>query len=180
MSRFFKKLVDENLLSEWAVVLDWLFDDLKFSQERNWNRGYVGNYTKKLKELEYLSDKDGKTVYGKIDYKDYPNQIKNSRKKQTPYIMMPKGTGFARDLIRHIRNGIAHGGTSIYKVKDKLYISIIDYSDDSKKPEKQTAFLCFPLSYIVKFADIYNEVNKSIMNTKGKDRRATGKYKYKT
>lgn len=171
MGKFFDRLVSENLFKEWASTLDWLFDDLKFSKDRNWNRGYTSTYTKKVKKLEYLSN-DKQVIHGKCKSSDFPNQCKNKRKNLLPYIMM-SGKSFARDLTRHIRNGIAHGETAISKVKNELYIEIIDYSDKSKSPEKQTAYLFIPLSYINEFFRIYDEINKSIMNTTPKDRKAT-------
>ncbi len=177
MSKFFDKLESERLLSSWASTLDWLFDDTKFSETNNWNSGYVGQFTKRVKKLKYLSNKDKRITYGKVNCGDFPNQNSKSRRKRTPYIVMKSGDCFARDLIRHIRNGIAHGQTNIYKFKSDLYIEIMDYSDKSKSPEKQTAFICIPLFYIVSFNAIYNEINKSIMNTKPKDRMATKKYK---
>ena len=177
MSKFFKCLVSERLMDEWASTLDWLVDDLKFSELRNWNRGYTSSYTKKLKKLKYLSDKEKRVHYGACRCKEFPNQCDNQRKKRVPFIMMLSGDGFARDLIRHIRNGIAHGETDIRKVKEDLYIEILDFSDKSKKPEKQTAYLFLPLTYITKFYKLYDEINRAIMNTKQKDRKATNKFK---
>lgn len=177
MGKFFNRLVSEKLINDWASVLDWLFDDLKFSEYRNWNSGYISSYTKRIKTLEYLSNKDKRVLYGKLKTSDFPNQSKSQHKKRLPYIMMLSGDSFARDLIRHIRNGIAHGETTISKIGENLYIEIIDYSDKAKSLNKQTAYLFIPLSYITEFFKIYNEVNKSIRHTTPKDRKATKKFK---
>ena len=177
MGKFFNCLVSAELINEWASTLDWLFDDLKFSKSRNWNGGYTSSYTKKLKKLKYLSDKEKRVQYGKCKSKDFPNQCENQRKKRTPFIMMSSGDGFARDLIRHIRNGLAHGETNISKVKEDLYIEIIDFSDKTKKLDRQTAYLFLPLDYITKFFEIYDEINRAIINTKPADRKATNKFK---
>lgn len=177
MGKFFNCLVSENLINDWASTLDWLFDDSKFSKTRNWNGGYTSSFTKNIKKLKHMSDKEKRVLYGKCNSDDFPNQNKTKRKKRLPYIMMTHGECFARDLIRHIRNGIAHGETDISKVGDSLYIEIIDYSDKTKSLDKQTAYLFIPLSYITQFNKIYEEINKSIMNTTPKDRTATKKYK---
>ena len=90
---------------------------------------------------------------------------------------MSKSESFARDLIRHIRNGIAHGESTVCNVDSELYIEVIDYSDKTKSPEKQTAYLFIPLSYVTQFYKLYDDINKSIMNTTKKDRKLTKKHK---
>ena len=177
MSKFFNQLASEKLIIDWASTLDWLFDDLKFSKERNWNRGYTGLFTKRVRQLSGLSDKSKNFIYGKIKHEDFPNQIKGSRRKRATLIMIAQGDAIARDLIRHIRNGIAHGQTTLYKVKEELYIEIIDYSDKLKSPCKQTAFICIPLSYIPQFYKIYSDINTSIIKTKAVDRKLTKTHK---
>ena len=177
MGKFFNTLVSEKLIEEWAVTLDWLFDDRKFSKERNWNGGYTASYTKKIKTLRYLSDKEKRVKYQKCECTDFPNQSKNQKKKRLPYILMFNSDGFARDIVRHIRNGIAHGESNISTIKSELFIEIIDYSDKTKSLEKQTAYLFLPLSYITQFCKIYEDINKSIMNTTKKDRQASKRYK---
>lgn len=108
MEKFFKYLKSSALLNDFAEALDWLFDDQKFSEERNWNRGYVSKYTKKIKAQEHLSNAENRVYYGKCIAKDFE---KND--DRLPYITMKSGDSFARDLMRHIRNGIAHGNANI-------------------------------------------------------------------
>ena len=177
MGKFFNGLVSENLINDWASILDWLFDDMKFSKERNWNSGYITSYTKKLKKLKYLSDKDKRVVYDRLKNVKFPNQCKKQRRKRSPYIIMLIGDSFARDLIRHIRNRIAHGESVIMKVGDMLYVEIIDYSNHSKRENEQTAYLFLPLSYINDFFKTYDEINRSIMHTTKKDQKATKKFR---
>lgn len=179
MGKFFNCLVSENLINDWASTLDWLFDDLKFSAERNWNGGYLSLYAKKLKTTKYMSDKEKRFKRGKCETSDFPNQCNPKRRKRLPYIAMLSGNSLARDLIRHIRNGIAHGETTVTKVGEELYIEIIDYSGKTKKSDKQTAYLFIPLSYINEFFKKYDEINKSIMNTTKKDQDAAKKFRKK-
>lgn len=177
MGNFFHKLFSENIVEEWTLALDWIFDDNKFSKDNNWNRGYTGSFTSKVKKLKYLSNDEKRVKYGKINYTDLDKKIKENKNKCYPYLIFNGQNCFAKDLIRHIRNGIAHGHSSISKVRDELYIEIMDYKSDSLK--LQTAYIYIPLSYILEFNRIYNNINKSIMNTKPKDRKATQKYKRK-
>lgn len=177
MGKFFEHLISENKYCEWAATLDWLFDDLKFSSERNWNGGYVGSFTRKIKKLKYLSDNSNSVWHGKVQVKDFPNQNKTRKKAKENCIIMKAGDSFARDLVRHIRNGIAHGQATITNSKCELYIEIIDYSDKSKSADKQTAYIYIPMEYITTFYKIYSEINNSIMNTKEKDRSDTKKKK---
>ncbi len=175
MSKFFNQLVSENLIANWAEVLDWIFDDLKFSKERNWNGGYTSLFAKKIKQIPGI--KNQKFLYEKINPSDFPNQIKGSRRKRSALIMMVKGESVAKDLIRHIRNGIAHGQTKMYKVGSELYIEILDFMGETKSLNKQTAFICIPIDYIIAFYKVYSEINLSIMNTKTKDRKLRDKQK---
>lgn len=57
MGKLFNTLVNESLIEDWANILDWLFDDERFSSERGWTRGYVGNFTKKVKKLSKIGEK---------------------------------------------------------------------------------------------------------------------------
>lgn len=175
MGKFFNSLVSEKLIGDWAYTLDWLFDDLKFSKERNWNGGYSSSFTKRVKALKYLSNEEKRVIYGKCDNTDFPNQCSNKRKKRLPYIAMSNGNSFARDLVRHIRNGIAHGDSTVHKVNSELFIEVIDYADKTKSPDKQTAYLFIPMSYVTQFYVIYEEINKSIMNKTRKHRQLTKK-----
>lgn len=175
MAKFFNQLVEENLITEWAETLDWLFDDLKFSKERNWNSGYTGQFTKRLKRLHGL-DKEN-YIYKNNSTIDFPSLMENNRNNRVPMIVMVQGDSAARDFIRHIRNGITHGHTLIFKVSDVLYIEILDFSGKPKSIQKQTAYICIPLSYITTSCQIYNEINRAIMNTKSTDRKQSEKYK---
>ena len=151
MGRFFERLVDEGLYNEWALLLDWLFDDYRFS---NWSSGYVGSLTKKIKRLPYL----GKESYiydiaKNIQFPDNMNHI---------CIMMTKGDSESKDLIRHIRNGIAHGKSKVYKKDQELYIEICDYTTKGM----QSAYIFIPLEYIGQIHKLYLDVKKAKEHSK--------------
>lgn len=132
MGKLFNTLVNESLIEDWANILDWLFDDERFSSERGWTRGYVGNFTKKVKKLSKIGKKN--YSYEAVKNLSFPNS-----KSKTIQTIHSKGDGEGKDLVRHIRNGIAHGKTEITKSKGILHIKILDYN---KKKNKQPLFIC--------------------------------------
>lgn len=148
MSNFFNRLVNEGLYNDWASLLDWLFDDNRF---QNWSSGYVGSLTKKIKRLPLIGDKT--YFYGSAKNINFPT----NRTTKDLLIMMTKGDGEAKDLIRHIRNGIAHGKAALFKQNSRLYIEIVDFS----KNGNQSAYLCIPIDYINKIHKLYQDVKKS-------------------
>lgn len=167
MSNFFNKLVDDKLIEKWADTLDWLFDDNKFSKDAGWNGGYVATFTKTVKHLPYFSEKN--YHYGKSKDITFP-QI--GEKFCIPTFYIHKGECEGRDLVRHIRNGIAHGRTTFYKVKSELYIQICDFGKEGNKSTSgQTAFLAMPMSYIPAIYKLYVDREKVMKNTKKTKRR---------
>lgn len=170
LSTLFKELVSSNLIIDWAETLDWLFDDGKFSAKNGWNRGYTGQFAKKILKFEGFS-KEETFITGAAKHLKFPL---SGTKRKEPYVVLSERDGIAKDFVRHVRNGIAHGLTNTYKNnKGILYIEIIDYSDKDK--ENQSAYLAFPISYITKSHKAYQDVEKSIKNTKEKDRKVRGK-----
>lgn len=163
MEGFFSLLVDKDLYRSWAKTLDWLFDDNRFSKEKGWTPSQVGKFTKKAKKL--LEIKKENFVCAKLDLIDFPE----NRQYHSPIILMGLDNSEGRALVRHIRNGIAHGKTSINKEKDELYIEIKDYGKTLGIPSGQTAYLYFPLSYIHKLYELYVEIE----NAWNKDRSKT-------
>ena len=168
MGKLFQSLVNDGLIVQWADTLDWLFDDNRFSKEKGWNRGYVSLFTKKMLRFNGFSEKNGSFVVRKADEVVFPNH-NESVSPGTPHVVMIKGDSVARDFVRHIRNGIAHGKTQIHRNSGKLYIEILDFDTGGKK---QTAFLFMPMSYITDARRVYSEIEKSIAHTSLKDRNA--------
>ena len=174
MGKVFARLFDKEENIKTAEMIDWLFDDLKFEKERNWNRGYVAQLTRRFKKnLEtekcFISqDKTTKLVF--------PNQASRRKKKQIS-IIMPRSDSFSKDLIRHIRNGFAHGNTTICNVSKEPCFEIIDYSDTSKSPEKQNTYICIQIKTVLELYEIYLDINQSIMHAKPKDRKETKRLK---
>lgn len=146
MEKLFERLANEGLLKDWAPLLDWLFDENRF---QNWSPGYIGSLTKKIKRLPRIGNDT--YFYDQAKNLDFPNEH-----PKHILIMMTKGDSEARDLIRHIRNGVAHGRTNLIHQKDGWYIEIIDYS----KPQSQSAYLYMPIDYINQIYGFYQDVKK--------------------
>ncbi len=156
----FDGLVEEGLFNSWAKLLDWLFDDKRFSVDRGWTSGYVGTFIKKVKRIPNLGEKE--YIYDSIKNINF-----SSCKSQGLMIAHTKGDGESRDFVRHIRNGIAHGKTRLLKPNGVLYIEILDYN----KSGEQTAYMFMPIDYIAKIYDIYKQVEKSKNNSIKRRRR---------
>ena len=170
MGKLFQDLVDNELLLDWANTLDWLFDDNRFSTDKGWNSGYVSQFTKRIKRFDGLSDKNGSFLVGKAEDLGFPQRIGKERRK--PKVVMIKGESIARDYVRHIRNGIAHGRSRIIRDSDELHIEILDFGKDGDAQKKnQTAYIFIPVSYITKSMQVYNEIERSIAHTTEKDRK---------
>ena len=160
MSNFFNDLATEGIIKNCAELLDWIFDDERFSSGRGWTSGYVGKFTKKVKKT--LPVRKSNYSYDCIKNLSFPHGKPKSIK-----IIHAKGDSEARDFVRHIRNGIAHGKTNISKPKGELYIEILDYN----KSGEQTAYIYIPLSCIFNIYNTYSEVEKSINNSIKKGRK---------
>lgn len=153
MSKLFNGLVSEGVLTDWAEILDWLFDDERFSEGRGWTRGFIGSFTKKIKRLPNLGENN--YFYNAAKDLHFPESAPT-----TLTIMHTKGDSESRDLIRHIRNGIAHGKTTLSKPNGELHIEIVDYG----KTKEQTAYMFMPVRYIFLIYEAYKQVEKSKNN----------------
>lgn len=114
----------------------------------------MGSFTKKVKRLSQIGNNN-------YSYEAIKNLSFPSSKSKTIQIIHSKGEGEGRDLVRHIRNGIAHGKTEITKPKGILHIKILDYN----KNGEQTAFIYIPLNHILEIYNAYQEVEKSKNNS---------------
>lgn len=74
-----------------------------------------------------------------------------------PQIWIGNGNSEGRDWVRHIRNGIAHGNTTVRRIKDEYVVEMIDFHTDGKT---QTAYILMPLNYLMEIMNCYIEVEK--------------------
>lgn len=151
MSKFIKRLVDENLIQDWADTIDWLLSNDRFTEEKGWDKNKKNKFTRTAKKMMSLP-KDN-YIHESLKNISFSDIMKRSKKTKTCYIVMAGSGPFCTDLVRHIRNGIAHGHTEIRKAGSKLYIEILDYSDNTQKT--QTAYIFLPLTCIPDLQKIY-------------------------
>ena len=159
MSKLFHGLVSEGVLGTWAELLDWLFDDNRFSVENGWTSGYVGAFIKKVKRIPNLGNHNYQ--YGPIKDLNIPQTTPDGLT-----IIHAKGDGESRDLVRHIRNGIAHGKTELSKPNGELHIKILDFNNQGE----QTAYIWMSITQLQLIYKAYAEVKKSKENARKRGR----------
>ena len=173
MSDFFTQLINESMLEQWAATLDWLFNDDRFSKTRGWNGTQVCKFTKRVKRMPGFS-KDS-FICGRLDKISFPNAEMPPRTVEIPTVLMGTGEAEGRALVRHIRNGIAHGKNRCFKIKGELYIEVLDYGKRESTEgnlSNQTAYICIPLAYITQIHSIYQEIEYAERNDRSKKKTA--------
>ena len=171
MEKLFSSLVNYNLIKDWAEILDWLFDEEKFSSDRNWSSGQIGIFCQKVKELPYLKEEP----YYKYDsIKNIQEAINEDKNHQIRFIHS-KSNSEVRGIVRHLRNGIAHGRTKVERYNNELYIEIKDFNNQNK----QTAYIYIPINYISQIHKIYSEIEKGLKNDKNIRKKNKRKQKLK-
>lgn len=172
MSAFFSTLISQDLIQDWASTLDWLFDDNRFDSAKGWTPNRIGSFTKKAKRLPEVSADRYTYEYAKLI--TFPAEGHNIDK---PTFYFTKGTSEGRDLIRHIRNGIAHGKTRCYKNANKeMYIEICDFGKEgTKMANHQSAFFALPISMIPELHKLYSNIQNSFFDKSRKVKKRKGK-----
>ena len=163
MGQLINRLVSENLINEWAEILDWLFDENKFSPQKRWSREKIGSFTKSVKRQ--LSVKDTNYKYDSAKNLCF----KTTSNENTMIFSRSESEG--RDIVRHIRNGIAHGRCELQKNRNALFIQIRDYN----RTGDQTAYMYIPLDSIRTIHKIYKEKEKNNVYSKTKKKATKNK-----
>lgn len=147
MGRFFRELVSKNIIEDWANIIDWLLDDSKFT---NWEQRKKGKMTRCMKNY---------FIRENIEYRKVgKNEIQEIKPKVPYYIYITSSQSESMDLVRHIRNGIAHSNCIIRKAKNgKLYIEI---GDCDKNQNKRSALMKIPIETIHELQKIYQSIEK--------------------
>ena len=154
---FFQQLAQHTEIEPWLSIIDWLLQD-KFP-DKIWSSGYVGKYIKAVKRFDGLSN--GNYIY--LAAKDIKYPV--VRSKKSILICFGKGNGEARDLLRHIRNAVAHNNATVFNRRGKCFFEFKDFLSDGKT---QTAYMIFPVDYLMNIYQKYCEIEKSISHSKKK------------
>lgn len=158
--KLFEALKTYNRLEEYIPFFDWIFEE-KFPEETWDNKNKIQAYAKKIKKLDGVSDSN--FTYDAQKRIVFP--VKNSYKQFDGLrIYMSDGDSMARDWLRHIRNGIAHGLTQVIQKNGNLFIELLDFSDKSQK--NQTAYFLIPIDFLLESKKIYDEKTKSFSKKK--------------
>lgn len=123
MSNFFGLLHEKKKLGQYCEVLDWLFDEsLRFA---NWKSKYTTNFTKKIKKLFCNCSKFDTKETIDIAYEKQHCPSNN-------YVIMKSGSSEGKEIVRHIRNSIAHGNVKIISLPRQTNMEMIDKKKDGK------------------------------------------------
>ena len=159
MSKFFKSLnnkVLNNKLKEYIYeVIDWLFDDKKFSKDiwegKTKDKEFIGKRTKLLNvEIKKACKFDTKNFI----YKNKLEELSFEKTTKGTYAAFECSDAIAKELIRHIRNAIAHSNTNF---RGEKYIEFIDYN---KSGSRQTAYIYITYDQLFDIYDKYLKVKK--------------------
>lgn len=150
---FFESFFAEYSYENWIAFFDWLFNDDKFE---GWLPSDLGGYVKEYKKHYVI--KNGLYVCGKrseVRPEDY-NKKKCRTKKSI--VIMINGSGEGRDLVRHIRNGIAHGRVTLCTRNGTRCLELTDYGKFGNKAEKggQTAYMLIPVDFVYYLFELYS------------------------
>ncbi len=156
MSNLLANIVGPSNYHEVAVYLDWLMNDDKFVV-KGWDKRKTTKFTKEFKKIEGFTENH----YHHGGQKDmsYPkNKLRHFA------IYMQNDEAECKDLVRHIRNGFAHGNATIRTIDKKQYIEIYDFgkSNRTDKPSGQTAYLLLPIDFIFQLYTRYEKIRKSL------------------
>lgn len=154
MYSFLANLINSSNYNEVAQIIDWLVNDDKF-EVQGWDKNKTSEYTKEIKKIEgFKSD-----FYFHGGQKDlqYP---KNSLRHFAIY--MQNDGAECKDLVRHIRNGFAHGNVKARTISKEKFIEIYDYgkSNRTDKPSGQTAYILVPVNFIKQLYVVYERIRK--------------------
>ena len=149
---FFESFFGEFAFDKWTYIFDWLVDDGKFNDWTKTELKLFADGVKKIKTIEkglYLYDK--KSVANPSAY----DRKKNRRK--TSIVIMVKGNGQAKDIVRHLRNGVAHGRATLCTRNSVRCIELTDFGKYGEKNKSggQTAYILVPVGFIKDLYDLY-------------------------
>lgn len=143
-----------------------LFDDNRFSIQNGWTSGYLCSFIKKVKKIDNFK-------LNKYEYGSKKNLKFNYNENEEFIFVHSKKDGEARDLVRHIRNGIAHGNVQFIRIKNKELLKIVDYG----KNLEQTAYIIISFEQLKSIYDVYIEVKKSKENNRKNNNKVKEKRK---
>jgi|GEM_PF-852538 hypothetical protein len=151
--KLFSTLLKREEFSHYADTLDWLLSDSKFSK-LVWDQQKVQQLTKSIYKIKGFSR--DRLFYGSKKKLDFPKHGEYLHHLSFTFYVA-RGESIAKDLIRHIRNGIAHGNITLHDVKGNLIVELLDFGKESKQSDGQTAYMVFPLYFLKEIYSLYQQ-----------------------
>lgn len=154
MSSFLTDIIGPSNYHEIAKYLDWLMDDEKFLV-KGWDKTKTTKYTKEIKRITGFVLKH--YHHGGLKDMSYPKSKLNHFA-----IYMQNDEAECKDLIRHIRNGFAHGNIKTRTISKVKYVEIYDFgtSNRTDKPTGQTAYILVPIQFVYDLYGLYEQIRK--------------------
>lgn len=165
MAKLLQKLHEENMLTEkWCVLIDTLLTGQYTHSCPNWNSGYTRKLTNAMKKI--IKIELGSTL-----------EVYNCKEE---IIEISEKEGYSANVLRHLRNGIAHGHADIIRHSNEWYIKLEDYKVSGKEKtancKEKTAYMWMTVRTLFALFEAHEQLVKSIVNTTGMDRKNTKKF----
>lgn len=151
--KLFSALLRNGEFSHYADTLDWLLSDNKFNKTV-WEQHKVKQLTKSIYKIKGFSR--DRLFYGSKKTLNFPKRGEYLNHQPFTFYVA-RGESIAKDLIRHIRNGIAHGNITLYDIKGNLIVELLDFGKESKQSDGQTAYMVFPLYFLKRIYSLYKQ-----------------------
>ena len=153
MSGFFQGIDEKFPKKQWGQVFDWLFDDSKFNKNCGWDKTGHTNFTEAMKKLDSFPNTS--FVYKKSST-EAPSIPSSTHCPDKATVIIGDKIHIGEKVVRHIRNGVAHGNATIDERDSIFYVKISDV-----KNKINTAFIYIPLSCICDICALYREIEQS-------------------
>jgi len=149
MTIFFQTIGSRQDYKKWLLLIDWIINEEKFIE---WPQQKVSLLTKQIKQIEEIKLAG---ITNAKNGKGFPNR----QPRKTKIVI--SGKHGAKELIKHIRNSIAHGNAEFKTCNTVKYILLKDYYTDSRGNHKKgdySAYIFIPENVLFKIQDIYDTV----------------------
>lgn len=166
--KLFSALLEKGEFLHYAKTLDWLLNDNKFSRSA-WDQQKVQQLTKSIYKIKGFSRE--RLTYGSKKKLTFPKRGEYLNHQPFTFYVA-RGESIAKDLIRHIRNGIAHGNINLYDIKGNLIVELLDFGKESKQSDRQTAYMVFPLNFLNDIHSLYQEKDRVRKNNSKRKHKA--------
>lgn len=148
MDQFFSFIESHSLYPDLSSSLDWLFDESKFDNS-HWSSMRKGLLSSSIRD-KLFPKPNSFQIKSTQDIESHPSE----NTQTVPPFALFTGKVLCVDLIRHIRNGIAHGHSTCYTENNTHYMKLQDFHN-----AKLTAYIEIPILDITALHKLYVEIS---------------------